>query len=398
MAEYIELPLLADATALGDIGKEQMSSDIPGWEARPGNVETVLLESNGQIAAELVDQVAQVPPVIFAYYGDWLLGITLREAIPAVGIATFAFPSGAVVTVPEGTLFAAPNPDGESYVFQTDTEVRSDAIDKTTGATALEAGANANGCSGTCELIDSIVGVDSITIAGTTGGADAETGDEYLDRLADALTILAPRPILPQDFATMARLVPGVGRAVAIDLYQPSIAEGGVGEPRDAASHSPIARCCTVAITKDDGTMPEQGLMQLVWETIDGAREVNFLAYVIPPTYAVIDVQATVVTYPGYLPAEVAEAAQEMMRQWLNPSTWGSEEIGEQTGWARVTSARIYEAVDYLNRATGVNYVESVQLRLSGGAWSSADIPLTGTAPLPSAGDLSGIVANSPSP
>lgn len=397
MAEYIELPLLADATALGDLGKTQMATDIPGWDARPGNAETVLLESNGQIAAELIDQVGQVPPVVFSYYGDWLLGIGLREAVPASGLVTVVFNAGAVVTVPEGTLFAAPNPDGESYVFQTDAEVRSDAADKTTTATAIEAGASANGCVGVCEPIDAVAEVTSLTISGTTGGVDAETGDEYLDRLTDALTILAPRPILPQDFATMARQVPDVGRAVAIDLYQPSTAEGGVGDPRDAAPHSPIARCCTVAITKDDGTMPEQALMQLVWNVIDGAREVNFLAYVIPPTYTTIDVQATVVTYPGYLPAEVQQACQEMMSQWLNPSTWGSEEIGEETGWARVTSARIYEAVDYLNRATGVNYVETVQLRVSGGAWSSVDIPLPGTAPLPNVGDVSGIVANSPS-
>jgi hypothetical protein len=344
--------------------------------------------------------VSQVPPVVFAYYGDWLLGITLHEATPSHSSVTFTFEPGSTVTVPEGTLLAAPNPDGESYVFQTDADVRSDATPPArTTVTALEGGANTNGSVGDCELIDSIADVDSaVMTAVAQGGADEETGDEYLDRLAEALTILAPRPILPKDFATMARQVPGVGRALAIDLYQPSTAEGGYGQPRDGASHTDVPRCVTVAITGTDGTPPADAIMQAVWTVLDGAREVNFLEYVIPPTYATIDVRSTVVAYPGYLLAEVRAAAEEMIRTWLDPNVWGSETVGEQSGWARQTKARVYEAVDYLNRAGGVNYVESVQLRLSGGAWSSADIPLNGTAPLPSAGDLSGIVANSPSP
>jgi hypothetical protein len=85
MADYIELPLTADATALGDTGKEYLQDQIEGWEPRPGNAETVLIEASGQMGAEVVDQAALVPPVIFAYYGQWLLGITLREATPATG-------------------------------------------------------------------------------------------------------------------------------------------------------------------------------------------------------------------------------------------------------------------------------------------------------------------------
>jgi hypothetical protein len=192
---------------------------------------------------------------------------------------------------------AAPNPDGESYVFQTDNEVRSDAATKTTTVTALEVGAAANGCLGVCELIDVIDGVASVTMTLAAGaGADEEDADAYLDRLADALTILAPRPILPQDHATMARQIEGVGRALAIDLYKPgtndNIAAGQPGGPltvegvplNAGAGTTNVPRCVSVAITAENGQPPSQALMHEVWLTLDGAREVNFLEYVVPPT------------------------------------------------------------------------------------------------------------------
>ena len=386
--DYIELPLTADATALSDIGKEYLAEEIDGWEARPGNVESVLLEADGQIAAEVIDQAASVPPVIFAYFGQWLLGITLYEATPATATVSISFDVGALTTVPAGSLFAVPNPDGESYVFATDEDLRSDAADKTVTATALEAGAEANGCSGVGEWLDvtdGVTGVTMTTVAG--GGADEEEADAYLDRLAEALTILAPRPILPQDHATMARQVPGVGRAVAIDLYQPSNTEGGYGTPRDGASHTPVERCVTTAITGPDGAAPSDALMLQTFNVLDAAREVNFLVYVIPPTYVSIDVRATVVAYPGYVLSEVEDAAAAMMSSWLDPSSWGSEAIGEVESWARDTKARIYEAVDFLNRADGVHYVVSVEIKKTADSvWSNADIALDGTAPLPMLG------------
>jgi ribosomal protein L1 len=77
-----------------------------------------------------------------------------------------------------------------------------------------------------------------------------------------------------------------------------------------------------------------------------------------------------------------------MIRTWLDPNVWGSETVGEQSGWARQTKARVYEAVDYLNRAGGVNYVETIELALNGGAYATADIDLTGAAPLPQVGRM----------
>jgi hypothetical protein len=408
MADYIELPLVDDPDALVEVGIDNLEGAIDGFVARPGNVETVLLEANAQISAEVVQQAAQVPPVAFAYAGAALFGIAPYAAVSATATATITWAASTPASmIAAQSLLSVPHPSGEYMIFTTDDDVAAPAGGGvvTVGVTALEPGADANGAFGTAELVDVVDGVTSIAVlSAASGGVDAEDDAAYLDRLSDALTLLAPRPILPQDFATFARQVPGVGRTLAIDLYQPgtndNIAAGQPGGPltvegtplNAGAGISPVARCVTTVVTAEDGAPPSQALMHSVWSELDGAREVNFLAYVAAPRYTQIDVQATVKAYPGYLPADVQAAAAAMLSTWLDPGQWGSQpsSTAETTDqWALDTYARIYEAVDWLNRADGVYFVVSVQLRKHGDvAWSNADVPLAGIAPLPVAGDF----------
>jgi hypothetical protein len=403
MADYIELPLVDDPDALLETGVTYLEDALPGFVARPGNPETVLLEAQSQIAAEVVQQAEQVPPIAFAWAGEALFGIPPHAAVPATGTAviTFAVDTPASMVAAQSML-AVPHPSGTSMIFTTDTDVAAPAGggDVPVGITALEAGQDANGAFGAGELVDSVEGVVALVVdAATSGGVDAEADEDYLDRLADALALLAPRPILPGDFAVMARQVPGVGRSAALDLYQPgtndNITAGQPGGPLTVegapvaagAGVTPVARCVTTIITGLDGQPPTQALMHEVWIELDGAREVNFLAYVIAPRYSVIDVQATVHAFPGYTAADVQAAAQATLGQWLDPANAGAQatstgDAGDE--WTVDPYVRIYEAIDWLNRAEGVYYVTSgsVQVRIAGGAWTPNDLPLPGVAPL----------------
>jgi uncharacterized phage protein gp47/JayE len=401
MAEYVDLELIADTDALANIGITYMEQAIDGWTARPANVETVLLEGNAQIASEVLDQASPVAPAVYATIGQTIYGIQRRAATSAVATATFTFATDTpTVMVDAQSQLIVPNPSGEGQVFLTNADIVAPAGGGTVnvGVTAQEPGAAANGSFGTSELVTDVDGVDTVTVTTAQGGADEEDIDDYLDRLTTALSLLAPRPILPQDHATLALQVPGVGRAVAIDLYMPASTENPVGDTDapeySAAGKTNVPRCTTVAITAADGAAPDTALKQRVFDTLDAQREVNFLNYVIGPTYTVIDVQATVVAYPGFLPADVKQAAEAMMRTWLDPSMWGlMPGAGQTTDWAQDTKARIYEAVDYLNRAGGVFYVETVQLRGypvggTAGAWVGTDVNLPGAAPLPQPGTI----------
>jgi uncharacterized phage protein gp47/JayE len=404
MADYIELPLVDDPDALLEVGIDYLEAAIVGFVSRPGNVETVLLEANSQIAAEVIQQAALVPPVVFGYAGAALFGIPPHAAVPATATATVTWALDTPASmIAAQSLVAVPHPSGEAALFTVDSDVVAPqgGGDVLVGVTALEAGANANGAFGNAELVDVVDGVATVFVQGASGGVDAESDSDYLDRLSEALTLLAPRPILPGDFAVMARQVPGVGRTLAIDLYQPgtndNVAAGQPGGPlvvegapvAAGAGVTPVERCVTTVITGENGQPPTQALMHDAWVELDSAREVNFLAYVIAPHYTTIDVQATVKAYPGYLKADVKAAAQAMLATWLDPNNYGESDVAD--AWAPDAFARIYEAVDYLNRASGVHYVVSVQLRVAGGAWSGNDVALPGIAALPLPGDFSGI-------
>jgi len=401
MAEYVDLELIVDADALARIGIEYMEQTIDGWTSRPGNVETVLIEGDAQIAAEVLDQASPVPPAVYATIGETIYRIARRQPLPAVATAVFTFAADTPpVMVDAFTQLMVPNPSGDTQVFLTDADLIAPegGGQLTVGVTAQEPGAAANGSFGDSELVTDIDGVDSVVVSTAQGGADEEDIDAYLDRLTSLLTLLSPRPILPQDHATLASQVPGVGRAVAIDLYMPAAAEDPVGDT-DAPEYNPaggtnIPRCTTVAITAADGQPADTALRQQVYQTLDSQREVNFLNYVIDATYTMIDVQATVVCFPGFLPADVAQAAEDMVRHWLDPAQWGlMPGAGATTDWAMDTKARIFEAVDFLNRANGVFYVTDVQLRgypegTTPGAWQTTDVDLPGAAPLPMPGEI----------
>ena len=401
MAEYVDLELVGDADALANIGITYMEQAINGWTARPASVVTVLLEGNAQIASEVIDQASPVAPAVYSTIGETIYGIPRRPATSAVATATFTFATDTPpVMVDAQTQLMVPNPSGEAQVFLTQDDIVAPegGGQVQVGVIAQEPGAAANGSFGEADLVTDIDGVDTVTVTSAQGGADEEDIDAYLDRLTSLLTLLSPRPILPGDHATLASQVPGVGRAVAIDLYMPAASEDPVGDT-DAPEYNPaggtnIPRCTTVAVTAANGAEADTALRQQVYEALDSQREVNFLNYVIAATYTMVDVQATVVCFPGFLPADVAQAAEDMMRTWLDPSMWGlMPGAGETTDWAMDTKARIYEAVDFLNRAGGVFYVESVQLRgypegSTPGAWQTTDVDLPGAAPLPMPGEI----------
>ena len=207
-----------------------------------------------------------------------------------------------------GSQLIVPNPAGDAQVFLTDPDMLAPngGGTLTVGVTAQEPGAAANGSFGEAELVTAIDGVDLITVTTAQGGQDPEDDDAYLDRVTILLQFLAPRPILPDDHALLAIQIPGVGRASAIDLYIPASSENPVGDT-DMPEYTGVAqvgvpRATTVVICGEGGIAPDIGLMQQVFELLDSQREVNFVNYVIAPTYTTIDVQATVVRFPGNSP------------------------------------------------------------------------------------------------
>lgn len=395
--EYTDLDLLIDADQLTLFSIDYMEEAIPGWVAQPASPETIMMEANGQMASEVVAQAATVPDEAMAYLGTSIYGFPMEDGAPARGPATIAFAANTpAITIYQGTEVSLPHPSGATFLFETDQDVTAPAGGgtRTLNLIASEPGTDQNGCFGEGEFQEDFNGVQSIVAQQMDSGLDPEDPTDYLARFSTYLTILTARPVLPNDFARRAQLNANVGRAVALDLYQPSTAEGGSGTPRTASTVTNVERCVTVVITDEDGAAPSNQLMADVWADLEANREVNFLTYVIPPgangVYTGIDVLATVRPYPGVSDTDAQTQAADQITQWLDPNNWGVVPgTAPAASWATDNKVRIYEAVDWINRAPGIFYVVSVQMKKSTdpvGSFAAADITLTGAVPMPKVG------------
>lgn len=400
---YIELALIGDVDSLTSTGLDYLEEFMGGtWEARAGNPETIMIEASGQIAGELIDQAALVPPEALKYIGTDIYRVAELEGTNASMQATITFaPTTPASTVPVDAEVAVPHPDGNRYIFTTD----QDAIAPVGGGNvivnliALDIGEDMNGAFGDSELIEVIEGVSGVVADIATGGSDEESTTQYLDRLTEYLSV-PRRPVLPEDHAKWALQVSGVGRAAVYNLYYPGTTERDAGRavgdyalwtppPAPAAAQSNIARCTTIAITAEDGTDPGPDLMNRVYQYLSDNREVNFMNFVIKPIYTSVDIQAHVTPYPGYTQADAIAEAKSVLQSWLSYSGWG-EVPGQASGtWAVDNKVRLYEVVDYINRAQSVWYCDTVSMRLSGGgSYVSADLTLPGVVSVALAGIL----------
>jgi hypothetical protein len=185
---------------------------------------------------------------------------------------------------------------------------------------------------------------------------------------------LAPRPILPNDFAVMAKQVPGVFRATAIDLYNP-------GPP--PANNVP--RCVTVVVVGEDGNPVSAAIKQQVDDLLQSEREVNFLVFVIDPTYTVINVDFTVHPYPDYDGPTIVDAAKQAVADYLSPANFGAAPYGETPLWLSDNYVRYLEVAEVINRVEGLWYITA--LTVNGG---TADVALPGPGPMPEAGAITG--------
>jgi uncharacterized phage protein gp47/JayE len=188
---------------------------MPGWEPADGNLEVWILQAVARQVAELTAVAADVPAAIFRQFGTQLVGLAPQAGARATLTSFWTARDNLGYTIPAGTQVAYRVTGDDLIVF----EVVGDTV-ITPGATTLsgvalqatDVGTGWNAVpTGPLELVDALSWVESVAASTVSaGGVDAETDDAYLDRLADDLRLLTPRPILPDDFSTLARNVTGV--------------------------------------------------------------------------------------------------------------------------------------------------------------------------------------------
>lgn len=374
MPDYIAPPLVTEPSDLADEAFAYLEDQVDGWLPSPGNLETWLVESISQLGAELADVASAVPTSIFRWYGESILGLPPQAGVPAQGVTTWTVRDALGYTILAGTLIGIPASGDTLLPFEvaSDTPIPAGATEATgVVVIAQDVGAEGNGLTGEPQLVDALDYVVSVALeAATSGGADEETDAAYLNRLRELLQLLSPEPILPNDFAILAKQVPGVYRATAIDLYNADTGQ------------SNVPRCVTVVVVGPDGQPVSPETKQAVDDLLQSNREVNFLAFVVDPTYLDIDVNFTVKPYPDYDPADVVARAEAAVTDYLDPANYGMVPYGDTPLWLNDPYVRYLEVAEAINRVEGVWYIGT--LTVNGGAVDIA-LPAHGGLPRPDA-------------
>lgn len=319
---------------------------------------------------------------MFRAFGTTLLNLPPIAGSLASMHSTWTMGDDAGYTITEGTLVGFSLSGDDTLVFQVVDTFTVPPGNTATAAgavvlEAVEAGARYNGVPvGPLTLIDALSFVDLVSATTvSSGGADAEADSDYLNRLATELQLLTPRPILSKDFAILAGRVPGVHRALAISGYNPD--DNTTGNERYVA----------VALTDTAGAAVSVGIKADVEILLESLREVNFVIKTLDPTYTTINTVFTIHTVVGTDSASVLAAASAAVTSFLSPANYAGGDRTPPEWDEGVTKVRYLELAAAIARVDGVQYVAS--LTLNGG---TTDVTMTGKAPLPTPGTVSGTV------
>lgn len=302
-----------DEQAIAQQVFDDLAGRVPGWAANDGNLDTWLIEAFAAVAASVRALTADVPAAVFRTYGTEILGIPIQAPLPATGSARFEAIDTQGYTIAAGTQIALSRTGDEQIGFETvsDLVIAPGQFAGDVDLSALVDGSLGNGLSGEAQVVDPLAFVSLITVATpTTGGLDGQTDSDYLDNLSVLLKLVAIRPILPGDYATLALQNPSVGRAIAMDGYDPTTDTWG------------NERTITLILADYNGDPVPQEVKDAVQASLEAAREVNFLVFIIDPTYESVDVHVDATCFPGYLNTSVAAAIVEEISTLLSPATW----------------------------------------------------------------------------
>lgn len=386
--KYIMFPIDTAQQELVQSAYDYLKARFPGWDPATGNLDAAMLESWSHEASQLRVLASDVPTSIFRAYGNTVMGVPPTDASPATVSTTWTVVDTAGYTIPDGTIVGFRNSQGTLFTFRVmgDVDVAAGSTVTATGGVVLaatEPGSDSSGLGGaaqTMELVDPFTWVVSIVMTGaTSGGVDAETDDEYLDRLVGETRLLSRVLVIPKDFETAARSHAGVYRAMAIDGYNPG---------DDTYNNE---RMIAVAVMDESGASLSSPVKSALASELELRREVNFVVNVIDPTITTVDVQFDVKPLPGTVSADVKSASEAAVTDYLRKTNWGRRSTTDLREWVYMDKVRYLKLVQIAENAPGVDYIGQLQLKTTG-AFVALDITIDGPAPTTTPGTILGTV------
>lgn len=387
--QYITEPIDTDPADIEEVGFEHLASVVPGWEPEltPGisNDETRMIETFARMISVLRDTAALVPRAIFRYLGKSLHGIPAIEDVESVGVVTITGTPGRII--PEQTTISMTKADGTLKGFETTEEVTiSDGGTVDVSVIASEAGSDGNSSTAPVEMVDALEFVSSVEISEDPhDGSDAESDDEYEDRLSRELELLSPRPVVPRDFAILA-LRKGPWRSTAINGYNPDTDTYG------------NEKTISVASIDESGGAASSGVKTAVENYLKSLREINFDVFAIDAEYNALkfNFEITVDTL-HFEEAEVLERAVAELMYRYSPAAHGlpDDGVGQSREWTNDDTIRYLDVATVLRNVDGVKTIPLLEIALVGDTFDIIDVTMNGAAPMPTTAevDITGAIA-----
>jgi len=374
---YVSIPIQVNGQAMIEEAFAELEALIEGWEPAEGNAEVFLIRAEAlRLIQPLAELAAEMPDLAFAAWGEQIVNVGPNRAVAATGKVKITAVDTAGYTVPANTQLSIPISGSSEVGFVTSSPLEIEVGSKSgeVAIEAVEAGAEANGLSGAVTLIDALSFVEKVEVTeATSGGEDAEEGAAYLTRLQETMQTLAPRPILARDVAILARTVPGIQRAAVIDNYNAETAEA---EKEKTTSVYPVS---------PSGAAVSAGIKEELDTLLSEKRELNYIFIVANPTVNEISVKATVVHAFGYSAAEAKEQTEAALKILLDPATWagGTSQENPPTVFEPLAKLYFQDVVTAINNVQAVDRYTTLEIKLGAGAYGTADLTLSGKAPLP---------------
>jgi hypothetical protein len=443
-ASYVGVPTVTDPDVISETALQYLMTNMPGYVPSDGNLEVWMIMALAQMLSTARDVASIVPDEIFEYFGTTVMNLPPITAAPATVSATITVQDNAGYDIPPGTQFAfqVTGTDFALFTVVNDTVIPP-GFDNATGVNLVAevAGSSSNGLTGAMVTIDPLAFITGITATTVSaGGVDAETSGVYLSRLVADLQLLAPRPILPGDFAVLAQSIAGVFRAIGIDGYNASrvftdgvtatdtslnsatadfvtadVGRGvsGAGIPGGttisawvSATHVTLSAATTAtasgvtitlaAMTGQERTVGVSAIDNagdVINTTMQAAliayltalREVNFVVTFIQPTVTVINVVFAIHVNPGANSTVVIASVTAALENYLSQATWGGGANNPPYWDPTASVVRYLSVAGVIEEVLGVNYLSSLTLNGVAG-----DVAIAGVAPLTNYGTITG--------
>lgn len=387
MADYINPVIEVDASDVEDEFYTYIQSFYPDFEPRESHLATVLSEAYAQAIADTREQASDVPPEIARYFGP-LFGVMPVEAASASGTVTITMTDNAGYDFDPGELLFRIRVSGDQYMgFENSGPVHIAAgANVAAGVTivATTEGAEGNNLPGPVELVTVEDKVQSVVLTGgnTSGGADEESIDDYLDKFAGRMRLLADNVIKPEDVEQYIKsMFPDANRVLALDGYD---VDTNTWNNEKTVTFAPIDSTGAALVAEHAAMVA----------ALSALREWNFVFKAMAPTYTAVDIALTVVALPGWDPVALADNITAALADTVSPAHHGQPQVGDERGWVlegndRIPVSKMFQAV---RNVEGVNYILNDTITVNGVANGPA--MLAGVAPLPTPTPTINVVVN----